>query len=308
MSRLALIKPEVAMKKALRYVISLALMLAFTAASASTIVYYHNDIAGSPVVATDASRQVLWRESYRPYGERLTNSAASVGNDVWFTSRRQDVDTGLVYMGARYYDPVIGRFMATDPAGFDEKNLHSFNRYAYANNNPLKYVDPDGREAYVIFHKAAWNSASNPLPFNHAAILLAPNTPADFVDRRGWSSASEGSGITATLGAQPGSPNGQGLLGNLQAAPNFPGDSLENAVGAVTLRPPKGLSDTDWINALINAAGTYKNDVRYGFSPSGSNEVYNSNSFVSGVIEKAGGTLPDLPVSAPGYRKPLPLE
>jgi RHS repeat-associated protein len=150
MSRLALIKPEVAMKKALRYVISLALMLACTAVSASTVVYYHNDIAGSPVVATDASGQVLWRESYRPYGERLTNSAASTGNDVWFTSRRQDVDTGLVYMGARYYDPVIGRFMATDPAGFDEKNVHSFNRYAYANNNPYRYVDPDGHQALPL--------------------------------------------------------------------------------------------------------------------------------------------------------------
>jgi RHS repeat-associated protein len=153
MSRLALIKPEVAMKKALRYVISLALMLACTAASASTVVYYHNDIAGSPVVATDASGQVLWRESYRPYGERLTNSAASTANDVWFTSRRQDVDTGLVYMGARYYDPVIGRFMSTDPAGFDEKNVHSFNRYAYANNNPLKFNDPDGRSPFAVIAK-----------------------------------------------------------------------------------------------------------------------------------------------------------
>jgi len=33
-------------------------------------------------------------------------------------------------MGARYYDPVIGRFMAVDPKGFDEKSLYSFNRYA----------------------------------------------------------------------------------------------------------------------------------------------------------------------------------
>ena len=90
---------------------------------------------------------MIWRESYRPYGERLTNDPASSGNDVWYTSRRQDVDTGLVYMGARYYDPVVGRFVSKDPMGFDEKNLQSFNRYSYANNNPYKYVDPDGRES-----------------------------------------------------------------------------------------------------------------------------------------------------------------
>jgi len=89
------------------------------AAQAGTITYYHNDLLGSPVVATDASGAVIWRESYWPYGERLTNAAASSTNDVWFTGRRQDVDTGLVYMGARYYDPALGRFISTDPKGFD---------------------------------------------------------------------------------------------------------------------------------------------------------------------------------------------
>jgi uncharacterized protein RhaS with RHS repeats len=48
-------------------------------------------------------------------------------------------------MQARYYDPVIGRFYSNDPLGF--RDIHSFNRYAYANNNPYKYTDPDGRAA-----------------------------------------------------------------------------------------------------------------------------------------------------------------
>ena len=122
----------------------LAALLA-SAAQAGTIIYYHNDLAGSPAVATNASGQVIWRESYRPYGERLTNAPASASNDVWFTSRRQDAETGFVYMGARYYDPVAGRFNSVDPVAFDEGNVQSHNRYAYANNNPYRYVDPDGR-------------------------------------------------------------------------------------------------------------------------------------------------------------------
>jgi len=50
-------------------------------------------------------------------------------------------------MQARYYDPVIGRFYSNDPVGYVASNpVMSFNRYLYVNNNPYKYVDPDGRE------------------------------------------------------------------------------------------------------------------------------------------------------------------
>ena len=48
-------------------------------------------------------------------------------------------------MQQRYYDPVIGRFYSNDPVGFKTNNPITFNRYAYGNNNPYKYIDPDGR-------------------------------------------------------------------------------------------------------------------------------------------------------------------
>lgn len=51
-------------------------------------------------------------------------------------------------MQQRYYDPIIGRFMGNDPIGF--RDVYSFNRYAYANNNPYRYVDPDGENALAI--------------------------------------------------------------------------------------------------------------------------------------------------------------
>jgi RHS repeat-associated protein len=116
------------------------------AAQTSTVTYFHNDLAGFPVAASDSSGTIIWRESYRPYGERLTNASTSQDNSQWYTGHRQDAESGLVYMGARHYDPLIGRFLSIDPAPFTEGNPHSFNRYAYANNNPVKFVDPDGRE------------------------------------------------------------------------------------------------------------------------------------------------------------------
>ena len=110
------------------------------------ITYFHNDALGSPVAATDESGNLKWREEYLPYGERLLKQDNSA-NDTWFTGKQEDKATGLSYFGARWYDPVLGRFTGIDPVGFQEDNIHSFNRYAYANNNPYKFVDPDGRVA-----------------------------------------------------------------------------------------------------------------------------------------------------------------
>lgn len=114
------------------------------------VTYFHNDLSGSPQLATNAAGAVVWKENYRPYGERINNPAGSnANNKLWFAGKPFDAATGLSYMGARYYDPVLGRFVGTDPKGFDEGNIHSFNRYAYANNNPYKFVDPDGKSALV---------------------------------------------------------------------------------------------------------------------------------------------------------------
>ena len=121
------------------------------AARADTITYFHNDLSGSPVAATDASGRLLWKETYRPYGERLLNGAGPDANWLWFAGQPQDPDTGLSYLGARYYSPRLGRFVGIDPKAVDPADLHGFNRYAYANNNPYKFVDPDGRAAETFW-------------------------------------------------------------------------------------------------------------------------------------------------------------
>jgi len=48
-------------------------------------------------------------------------------------------------MGARYYDPIVGRFMVMDPVCVNPEDPRTYNRFAYAANNPYKYVDTDGR-------------------------------------------------------------------------------------------------------------------------------------------------------------------
>ncbi|NRA60658.1 MAG: RHS domain-containing protein [Psychrobium sp.] len=135
------------MKKLIHFSCIVISSLFFCAISqADTITYMHTDALGSPVAATDESGNILWREHYSPFGAKLDNSDKSKGNDVGYTGHQFDNDTGLVYMQARYYDPVIGRFYSNDPVGYVGKNpIHSFGRYTYVNNNPYKYVDPDGK-------------------------------------------------------------------------------------------------------------------------------------------------------------------
>ena len=118
--------------------------LSFNAEASEEIVYYHNDALGSAVAATDENGVILWQEAYRPYGERILKQDNGQ-NDLWYTGKPEEQDLGVNYFGARWYDPTIGRFLAIDPVNFQESSPQSFNKYAYANNNPYKFVDPDGK-------------------------------------------------------------------------------------------------------------------------------------------------------------------
>ncbi len=109
-----------------------------------TIRYQHTDALGSPVAETDTGGVVTKRNTYAPYGEAY---GATNIDGTGYTGHVMDRATGLTYMQQRYYDPVIGRFLSIDPMAVDTATASNFNRYWYANNNPYKFTDPDGREA-----------------------------------------------------------------------------------------------------------------------------------------------------------------
>jgi RHS repeat-associated protein len=88
----------------------------------------------------------MWRERYTPFGEKMDDPAGNKDH-MGYTGHIEDTASGLTYMQARYYDPVIGRFLSIDPVGFVESgnNPAMFNRYAYAWNDPVNLTDPDGK-------------------------------------------------------------------------------------------------------------------------------------------------------------------
>jgi RHS repeat-associated protein len=118
-------------------------------AQAQTVTYIHTDGLGSPVAKSDASGNLIAnsRTRYEPYGMAVAGTATPT---IGFTGHVNDADTGLTYMQQRYYDPVAGRFLSTDPVLTDQNSAAHFNRYTYALNNPYKYIDPDGRMPFLV--------------------------------------------------------------------------------------------------------------------------------------------------------------
>jgi len=111
-------------------------------AQTDKVTYVYTDPQGTPLVEADASGNVVARYDYTPYGNSVT-TLGSPPDGPGYTGHVNDPKTGLVYMQARYYQP-IGRFLSPDPVGPVSGNLFGFNRYAYVDNNPINRIDPTG--------------------------------------------------------------------------------------------------------------------------------------------------------------------
>lgn len=105
--------------------------------------YRHTDLLGTPVTITNGMGIANPSDEYEPYGRASNRSHR---NGIGFTGHREDA-SGLIYMQQRYYDPQIGRFLSVDPVTAYDNPIDHFHRYRYANNNPYKFTDPDGRQA-----------------------------------------------------------------------------------------------------------------------------------------------------------------
>ena len=81
---------------------------------------------------------------YVPFGEVFVEERnAKWSTPYKFNGKEQDEETGLCYYGARYYDPRTSVWLSVDPLAEKYPNMSS---YVYCANNPVKYVDPDGRD------------------------------------------------------------------------------------------------------------------------------------------------------------------
>ena len=120
------------------------------------IEYYHTDALGSVRAVTkqiNGQWTVVVRHDFMPFGEEVAPPTPPQDKRL-FTGKERDNETGLDYFEASYTRASAGRFSTVDP----ELNINAalldpqrWNRYAYVRNNPLRYIDPDGRDIWDLF-------------------------------------------------------------------------------------------------------------------------------------------------------------
>lgn len=146
------------MQRWLLALLAIPLLPAIASAQTGQVVeYYHTDAQGNIRVVTNQQGQVIARYDYLPFGE-LFNAPNPPTQKVLFTGKERDFETAMDYFGARFYRFDLGRFTTVDP-GNASAALHDpqgWNAYAYARNNPFRYIDPDGRRWFARNGEAIW--------------------------------------------------------------------------------------------------------------------------------------------------------
>lgn len=101
--------------------------------------YYEQDDLSSVTSLSNSAGALASTYTYDSYGN-LTSSTGTITNPFQYTGRDNDLETGLYYYRARYFDPKVGRFISEDPLGIRD----NLNMYAYVHNNPVNFDDPFG--------------------------------------------------------------------------------------------------------------------------------------------------------------------
>jgi len=113
--------------------------------TSGTFKTYHFDFRGSTIAITDSNGTITDTFAYDTYGKLISRTGTS--NVIFGYNGRDGVvadNNGLIYMRARYYSPDMKRFVNADIVAGKLSNAITLNRFAYANGNPVSFVDPFG--------------------------------------------------------------------------------------------------------------------------------------------------------------------
>jgi RHS repeat-associated protein len=131
---------------------------------------YHADALGSIVAITDSASQLVQRYEYDAYGNIVSMQDPAFKQPYAFTGREWDEESGLYYYRARYYDPVVGRFLQQDPIGL----AGGINRFAYVKGDPINFIDPYGNDSFLGYIKQLVGMTEAAKPLGDAVNKTGP--------------------------------------------------------------------------------------------------------------------------------------
>ncbi len=141
--------------------------------------YYHSDHLGSASYITNLDGEVVQHIEYVPFGEVFLEERNNTWNTPFlFNGKELDEETGLYYYGARYYNPRISLWYGVDPLA---EKYPSMSPYNYCANNPVMFIDPDGRDVIIVFNKSNGKLAITDLDHYQKGLPVKIVSAKDYV-------------------------------------------------------------------------------------------------------------------------------
>jgi len=150
--------------------------------------YLVTDHLDTPRFIYNDEQALTWRWASDGFGRQAANDdpdgdGYQVNVNLGFPGQYKDLESGLVYNWNRYYDSELGRYVTSDPIGLGG----GLNTYGYVYQNPTKYIDPDGKFAFLLaipFIGGGTVSVSGSTLFGatvFAGLLLTPSDSQNFL-------------------------------------------------------------------------------------------------------------------------------
>ena len=125
----------------------------------STTYYYITNLQGDVINVVNSSGTIVASYEYDPYGNPVVQNETALGftNPLRYRGYYWDSETQLYLCHSRYYDPATCRFINSDSYASTGQGIIGYNMFAYCANNPVKYIDLDGREC----KRSLWSTTFN---------------------------------------------------------------------------------------------------------------------------------------------------
>ncbi len=185
---------------------------------------------------------MVWQASYKAFG-KATVATETIENNLKFSGQYWDSESGFHYNLTRYYDPEGGRYTQSDTIGL----LGGLNTYAYANNNPIIYIDPTGEVgvfgAFVGTALGAIGGFSGAVASDQGAVGVVISTFTGAV-------------VGGVVGAvNPGASLASGTAAAaITSAAVGASSNLAGQVVSITLNPGASVTDFSPSSVIVNGA------------------------------------------------------